>query len=195
MSTGVVEPTRAPTVGVVERGEHAALHGARRVRQAVSSRVYVPACAIALAAAVLLWVGWTNGWGGADFAGSVLSLRVVVAGPVTLAIIGVFLVVERTWPAQQRSMFARGYRHDLLFTVVNALLVVPLVTGLTLAVVHVARTSMPWIVLPRVGVVPRWAAIALIVVAMDFCNWAVHLANHRRACSGGSTSSTTHKRT
>ena len=26
---------------------------------------------------------------------------------------------------------------------------------------------------------PRWAAIAVIVVAMDGCNWAVHLANHR----------------
>ncbi|HEU5309077.1 MAG TPA: sterol desaturase family protein, partial [Acidimicrobiia bacterium] len=121
----------------------------------------------------------TNGWGGADFAGSVVSLRAVVAGPATLAIIGVFLVVERTWPAQPRPMFARGYRHDLLFTVVNATLVVPLVTGLTLATVHVAQTSFPWIVLPRIGLVPRWAAIAAIVVAMDACNWAVHLANHR----------------
>ena len=45
--------------------------------------------------------------------------------------------------------------------------------------VHVTRTSLPWIVLPRIGLVPRWAAIALIVVAMDGCNWAVHLANHR----------------
>jgi len=45
--------------------------------------------------------------------------------------------------------------------------------------VHVTRASLPWIVLPRIGLVPRWAAIALIVVAMDGCNWAVHLANHR----------------
>jgi sterol desaturase/sphingolipid hydroxylase (fatty acid hydroxylase superfamily) len=175
VSTGVVEPTRAPTLGVVTRLEHAA----RRVRIAVSSRVYLPACAIAVAAGVLLWVGWTSGWGGADFGGSVVSLRAVVAGPATLAIIGVFLIVERIWPAQTRPVFARGYRHDLLFTVVNAMLVVPLVTGLTLAMVHVARTSLPWIVLPRIGVVPRWTAIAVIVVAMDFCNWAVHLANHR----------------
>ena len=29
------------------------------------------------------------------------------------------------------------------------------------------------------GVVPRAAAVAVIVVAMDGCNWAVHLANHR----------------
>jgi sterol desaturase/sphingolipid hydroxylase (fatty acid hydroxylase superfamily) len=174
VSTGVVETTRSE-VGVVERSERAA----RRVRSAVASHLYVPACLVAVAAAILLWVGWASGWGGADFAGSVVSLRAVVAGPATLAIIGVFLVVERTWPAQPRPMFARGYRHDLLFTVVNATLVVPLVTGLTLAAVHVAQTSFPWIVLPRIGLVPRWAAIAAIVVAMDFCNWAVHLANHR----------------
>jgi len=160
---------------VVERGDRVA----RRLKLAVSSRVYVPACVIAVAAGVLLWVGWATAWGGSDFAGSVVSLRAVVAGPATLAIIGVFLVVERTWPAQSRPIFARGYRHDALFTLVNALLVVPLVTGLTLATVHVARTSLPWIVLPRIGLVPRWAAIVVIVVAMDGCNWAVHLANHR----------------
>ncbi|MGZ4702396.1 MAG: sterol desaturase family protein, partial [Ilumatobacteraceae bacterium] len=37
----------------------------------------------------------------------------------------------------------------------------------------------PWIVLPRSGAVPRWAATALIFVAMDWCNWFAHLANHR----------------
>jgi sterol desaturase/sphingolipid hydroxylase (fatty acid hydroxylase superfamily) len=29
------------------------------------------------------------------------------------------------------------------------------------------------------GVVPRWVAVAVIFVAMDGCNWFVHLANHR----------------
>jgi len=111
--------------------------------------------------------------------GSVTALRAVVAGPVTLVIIGVFLVVERTWPAQQRPIFARGYRHDLLFAIVNVLLVVPLITALTLAFVHVLHSSAPWIVLPRMGVMPRAAAVGVIVVAMDACNWAVHLANHR----------------
>ena len=61
----------------------------------------------------------------------------------------------------------------------NATLVAPLVTALTLAFVEVVRRSLPWIVLPRIGTLPRWGAIVAIVVAMDFCNWAVHLANHR----------------
>jgi sterol desaturase/sphingolipid hydroxylase (fatty acid hydroxylase superfamily) len=175
MTTGIVEPTRPPALGARRRCGEAA----RRVRTVVAAHVYLPALLVAVAAGVLVWVGWVTDWGGADFGGSVVSLRSVVAGPATLAIIGVFLVVERTWPAQSRPRFARGYRQDLLYAVVNALLVVPLVTGLTLAIVHVARTSMPWIVLPRIGMVPRWAAIALIVVGMDFCNWAVHHANHR----------------
>jgi sterol desaturase/sphingolipid hydroxylase (fatty acid hydroxylase superfamily) len=179
VTTGIVEPTRAPTRAPGLGVTHPARRIARRARSAISRRIYVPACLVALAAAVLLGVGWTSGWGGADFAGSVVSLRAVVAGPATLAILGVFLVVERSWPAQTRPRFARGYRHDLLFTVVNALLVVPLVTGLTLAATHLAQTWAPWIVLPHLAAVPRWAAIAAIVVAMDACNWAVHLANHR----------------
>ena len=104
MSAGIVEPTRSTTRAVVERGDRAA----GRLRSAVSSRVYLPACVIALAAGVLLWVGWAAAWGGSDFAGSVVSLRAVVAGPATLVIIGVFLVVERTWPAQSRPIFAAG---------------------------------------------------------------------------------------
>jgi sterol desaturase/sphingolipid hydroxylase (fatty acid hydroxylase superfamily) len=175
MSSGVVTPTRSPALGVAERRARVL----PRVRSAIAARVYLPAFAVVAAAAALIAVGWAGGWGGADFAGSVTSLRAVVAGPATLVVIGVFLVVERTWPAQPRPMLARGYRHDVIFTVVNALLVAPLVTALTLGFMHVARSSMPWIVLPRMGAVPRWAAIGLIFVAMDLCNWAVHLANHR----------------
>ena len=61
----------------------------------------------------------------------------------------------------------------------NAAVVAPLVTALTLAFVAVVRRELPWIVLPKIGTLPRWGAIAVIVVAMDGCNWFVHLANHR----------------
>jgi sterol desaturase/sphingolipid hydroxylase (fatty acid hydroxylase superfamily) len=134
---------------------------------------------IPVVAVALLAIGVATDWGGADFAGSVTSLRVVVAGPLTLATIGAFLVVERLRPAQRRPLVARGHRHDVLFTVMNATVLVPLVTALTLAFAAVVRTWLPWIVLPKLGTVPRWAAIGVIVVAMDACNWLVHLANHR----------------
>jgi sterol desaturase/sphingolipid hydroxylase (fatty acid hydroxylase superfamily) len=151
----------------------------RRLGLAVRTRVYLPAVAIVAIAGVLIGVGWATGWGHYAFGGSVDSLRVVVVGPLALAIVGVFLVVERLRPAQRRPMFARGYRQDLLYLILNGTLVVPLVTALTLSFSEIARKAIPWIVLPRIGVVPRWGAIAVIIVLLDFCNWAAHLANHR----------------
>lgn len=171
MSSLVLIPARSPVPVTAERGDRAA----SRMRAAVSARVYLPAFSIAAIAVVLIGIGWAIGWGGADFAGSMTSLRAVVVGPMTLALIAIFLVVERVRPAQRRPIFARGYRHDLLFTVLNATVVVPLVTALTLSF----AALLPWVVLPKMGVVPRFAAVAMIFVGMDACNWLVHLANHR----------------
>ena len=142
-------------------------------------RVYVPAVAIAAGAAVLVGVGLAGHWAGADFGASLASLRVVLVGPLTLAILGVLLVVERLRPAQRRSRFARGYRQDALYTVLNATLVAPLVVALSLSFTDVLRSDLPWVVVPRLGFVPRWLIIAVIFVAMDGCNWLAHLANHR----------------
>jgi sterol desaturase/sphingolipid hydroxylase (fatty acid hydroxylase superfamily) len=150
-----------------------------RHRTALASRLYLPACSIAAIAAALVAIGVASRWGGADFAGSMGSLRVIVVGPLTLAIVALFLVVERLRPAQRRPIFARGYRHDLLYTAFNAMLVVPLVTALTLSFSEVVQRSFPWLIIGRVNAVPRWSVIAVILIAMDGCNWLAHLANHR----------------
>jgi sterol desaturase/sphingolipid hydroxylase (fatty acid hydroxylase superfamily) len=128
---------------------------------------------------VLIAIGLASHWGGTSFTASITNLRVVVVGPVTLAILAVFLVVERLRPAQRRPFFARGYRQDLLYTVLNATLVVPLVVALSLSFAEVASKSLPWIVLPHIGFLPPWCVIAVIFVAMDGCNWFAHLANHK----------------
>lgn len=175
MTTLVIPPTNSAALRAVEQ---ASLPD-RRSRLALSSRVYLPAFSIPAMAAVLMGIGWFSGWGGAAFGASLTSLRLAVVGPLALTIIGLILVVERIWPAQQRPFFARGYRHDLLIAVVHATLVLPLVTSLTLSFAEVVRRLLPWIVLPQMDKVPRWIAVALIIVAMDGCNWAVHLANHR----------------
>jgi sterol desaturase/sphingolipid hydroxylase (fatty acid hydroxylase superfamily) len=98
---------------------------------------------------------------------------------LSLGIIGLFLIAERVRPAQRRPLIARGHRHDLLFTVFTAIFVIPLVTALTLSFSEITREAFPWIVLPKTGVIPRWAITAGVFVAMDGCNWFAHLANHR----------------
>ena len=147
--------------------------------EALRRRLYLPAFSIAGIAVALIVFGVITRFDGAGFSTSMSSLRLIVIGPTSVAIIGVFLVVERVRPAQRRPLIARGHRQDLLFTVLNALFVIPLVTALTLSFTEIARTALPWIVLPKSGVVPRWAATAAIFVAMDACNWVAHLANHR----------------
>ena len=166
---------RSPPTAAVERGGQRT--NGRRF--ALSSRVYLPACSIAAVAVVLVGFGSFSHFGGSDFVAATSSLRVVVVGPLSLVIIGVFLVAERVRPAQRRPLIARGHRQDVLFTVFNAILVVPLVTALTLTFAEIAQRALPWIVLPRIGAVPRWAVIAVLFVAMDGCNWLAHLANHR----------------
>jgi sterol desaturase/sphingolipid hydroxylase (fatty acid hydroxylase superfamily) len=175
MSTVLDVPSRSLVSAPVGRRSR----GVGSARLAVSSRVYLPACSIVAVAAVLVGIGWANHWGGANFAGSVTNLRVIVVGPLTLAIIGVFLIVERLRPAQRRPLIARGHRHDLLFTLLNATLVVPLITALSLSFSDVVHKTLPWLVLARIGTVPRWGAIAVIFEAMDGLNWLAHLANHR----------------
>ncbi len=134
---------------------------------------------VALAAVLLIAAGWVTHWGGADFVDSARELHLVVAGPVSLLVLGVILVVERLRPAQQRSLISRGHRQDVLFALVHGTIGVLLITALTLSFEEILRRALPWTVLPRMAVVPHIAVVALIFVVMDTCNWFVHLANHR----------------
>ena len=169
---GLSAPTFAGAGGGAGAGsEEATPLGARRV--------YVPAFAIVAAATCLVGVGWSTHWGGGSFTASMSPLRVVLIGPVTLAVLGCILVVERVRPAQRRSRFARGYRQDALYTVLNATLVAPVVVALSLSFTVLVRRALPWVVVPRFELVPRWVVITMIFVAMDGCNWLAHLANHR----------------
>ena len=153
--------------------------GARTLVHRVASRVYLPSCFIVAGAAVLIAVGWISHWGGANFTGTLMSLRVSVIGPSTLVIIGLLLVAERVWPAQDRPPFARGYRQDAMYTILNSTVTLPLIAALSLSFAAVVRTRLPFLTFPRIGWLPHSLAILAILFAMDGCNWAAHLANHR----------------
>src|SRR5580704_16315814 len=174
MSSVITSPAGLPDVEPVPAVAPSDAH-----RRAISSRVYLPALSIVAVAIVLLAIGAASRWGGTSFASALTDQRVIVVGPVTIGILLLFLVIERLRPAQRRGYFARGYRQDVLYTVLNATLVVPLVVALSLSFAHLASTSLPWIILPHYEFMPRWLAIAIIFVAMDACNWTAHLANHK----------------
>lgn len=165
--------------GSTELREAASRDEPKVVRRGLSSRIYVPALSIVAIAVVLIAIGLASHWGGTSFAASITNQKVIVVGPITIAILFLFLIIERLRPAQRRGFFARGYRQDVLYTVLNATLVVPLVVALSLSFAHLASKSLPWIVLPHYEFLPRWLAIAIIFVAMDACNWSAHLANHK----------------
>jgi sterol desaturase/sphingolipid hydroxylase (fatty acid hydroxylase superfamily) len=175
MSSVIISPRDAPEVApeLTSRNESDVS------RRALSSRVYLPALSIVAVAVVLIAVGLSSRWGGTSFAASMTNLRVIIVGPVTVGILFLFLVIERLRPAQRRRFFARGYRQDVLYTVLNATLVVPLVVALSLSFAEVVSKSLPWIIVPHYEFLPRWLVIALIFVAMDACNWTAHLANHK----------------
>ena len=59
MSPVAFAPTRPSAHGAVERGGWTT----RRLRYALSSWVYLPACSIAAVAVILLGVGWATDWG------------------------------------------------------------------------------------------------------------------------------------
>lgn len=145
----------------------------------LSSRVYLPACLLAVVAAALVGIGWWTRFGGVGFASYMANVQVIVVGPVSLLTIGVFLIAERLRPAQLRPLVARGHRHDLLFTLFTAVFVIPLVAALTLSFTEITRKAFPWIVVPRTAAMPRWVVVGAILVTMDGCNWVAHLANHR----------------
>ena len=59
----------------------------RRVSAKVTSLVYLPALLIPAVALLLLAVGFATGWGGADFASSLTSLRFVTMGQLAAGLI------------------------------------------------------------------------------------------------------------
>ena len=135
------------------RSSSGATEAARRERivAAPSSRVYLPAFAMAVVA-VLVGFGWSDplGWCELHRLHDESSCR---RGRPTdpSGSSGSFSSWSEYRPAQRRPLFARGYRQDLLYTVLNATLVAPLVTALTLSFSDVVRRALPWIVLPRIG--------------------------------------------
>jgi hypothetical protein len=89
-------------------------------------RLYVPTIVIAGLAAWLSYRGWTA-LAQTGVARSFDAGRYNLAGPVVLGFVLTVCVLEQVFPAQRRSLLARGHLLDFCYAVFYALLVIPLV--------------------------------------------------------------------
>jgi sterol desaturase/sphingolipid hydroxylase (fatty acid hydroxylase superfamily) len=132
------------------------------------------------ASAVLAWRGWVALRGSAaGVRHAVMSEELLLIGPAVLVMVTLVMAAERRWPAVRRPLAAVGHRLDAAYLGVYVLVAVPAVallgTGFAVSLLRLA----PWLVVPPLAPVPRWALVVLTLIVMDGCNWAAHYANHR----------------
>jgi sterol desaturase/sphingolipid hydroxylase (fatty acid hydroxylase superfamily) len=145
----------------------------------VHRRPCFPVVGLAILAVVLCVAGVRADGGLAGAAGAIRASRAQLVGPAVLAFVALVFALERRWPAQPRPVLARGHVHDAAYLGLYAMAVVPVITLTGTGFSAVVRDVAPWIVLPRMAVVPRWVFVVAALVAMDGANWFAHWANHR----------------
>jgi sterol desaturase/sphingolipid hydroxylase (fatty acid hydroxylase superfamily) len=141
-------------------------------------RVYLPSLIIAGLTAALAGAGW-------QALASYGVLRAVHAGQLhyagagVLSVVAFAFVVEQVRPAQRRPWLARGHVTDLGYLILYVALVLPLVTLLSAGLADQLEHYAPWLELPRVSSVPRWAFLVVGLLAIDATDWLAHWINHR----------------
>jgi sterol desaturase/sphingolipid hydroxylase (fatty acid hydroxylase superfamily) len=131
-------------------------------------------------AATGTWLAWrgVQKIGTGSVGAAVAGARAQLIGPVVATFVVAMFVVERVRPAQPRPALARGHLQDALYLAVYAIAVVPLIVLIGAGFGAVVRADVPWIVLPHIPAVPHLVWLVVALVAMDFCNWFAHWANH-----------------
>jgi sterol desaturase/sphingolipid hydroxylase (fatty acid hydroxylase superfamily) len=144
----------------------------------LSRRVDVASLGIAATGAALAWYGWSAL---ATF-GPLKSIKtgeLHYAGPAVLGAVALIFAAERIWPAQRRPVLARGHLTDLGYLALYAVAVLPLVTLLGAGFATVLERHAPWLEVPHIAAVPRWAFVVLGLLAIDATDWLIHFVNHR----------------
>jgi sterol desaturase/sphingolipid hydroxylase (fatty acid hydroxylase superfamily) len=112
--------------------------------------------------------------------GAVLSAgRAELAAPLLVALVVATGICERIWPAERRTVLARGHVQDACYLALHAIAVIPLMTLLSVGAATLIGDHAPWIELRSTEHWPGWLLVPLAVVAMDAANWLAHYADHR----------------
>lgn len=141
-------------------------------------RVYLPAIGVTAVALYLSWRGWAR-LSGVGPLHAVRSAQFQLAGPVVLGFVAAVVICERLWPAQARPLDSRGHRMDALYFFVHAVIGVPIMVLAGTGFSAVLAQHFPWLVLPRLPMVPRAAFVVLAIVGIDLFDWFAHYGSHR----------------
>jgi sterol desaturase/sphingolipid hydroxylase (fatty acid hydroxylase superfamily) len=141
--------------------------------------VSAPSLAIATGTAAVAWFGAVTLERSGSLGLALSAGREELVGPALLALVVTVLLCERVWPAERRSVLARGHVQDACFFLLYASLVVPLMTLMGVAFGAILGTHAAWIEAPWTASWPRWVVVAVTLVAMDGANWLAHWADHR----------------
>lgn len=147
-------------------------------RAATASGIYPPALVVTAVTLWLSWRGWTAlaGVGPLD---AVRSAQVQLAGPVVAGFVLAVAICERVWPAQARPVDSRGHRMDALYYAVHGLVGVPIMVLAGTGFSSLLASHLPWLVIPRLAVVPRAVFVVLAIVGIDAFDWIAHYGSHR----------------
>jgi sterol desaturase/sphingolipid hydroxylase (fatty acid hydroxylase superfamily) len=111
---------------------------------------------------------------------AISAARGRTVGPCLLVAVAVILVAEWRWPAVRRPVLARGHLVDAAYFALFAALIPALTVVQTGFAVEVDN-HVRFLQLGRLPLVPRWLAVAAILVGIDAMNWLIHVANHHFA--------------
>ncbi len=104
-----------------------------------------------------------------------------MVGPALIAVVSAIFLAERRWPAVRRPWLARAHLVDAGYLVLFAVVVAPFVTLVSTGFGVVMDRYAPFLVLGRLGLLPRVVVVGVILVGIDAMNWLAHVANHRSA--------------
>ena len=140
--------------------------------------VYLPTVAIGVLTVWLCHEGWEAlaPWGPLH---QVRSAQFQLACPIVLGFVFGVFAIERRWPAQARPALARGHRVDAMYFGVHALIGVPIMVLAGTGFSSLLARHAPWLVVPRLPVVPRAAFVVLAIIGIDAFDWLAHYGSHR----------------
>jgi sterol desaturase/sphingolipid hydroxylase (fatty acid hydroxylase superfamily) len=143
--------------------------------------LYLPAFVLAGGTAWLLWIGAGTLERSGNLAAALVGGWAELVAPMVVALVALLLLSERRWPAEQRTVRARGHVHDAVFFVLHVVAVVPLMTLLGVAFAQLLGSHAGWLEAPWTGPWPRWLLLGVTILLMDGANWLAHWADHRFA--------------